>query len=98
MSKEKEQLEKRPNLIWITNKLCVVRTQAGFKRSLKEFKNRDGGLWCGGDYPKCYPSVVEFKVDYIGYHRVTTRCTPIKKYLERMQNQMDTIKGQLEKK
>jgi hypothetical protein len=98
VSKEKEQLEKRPNLIWITNRLCVVRTQAGFRKSLKEFKNRDIGLWCGSEYPKSYPCVVEFKLDYVGYDRLITRCTPIKKYLERMQSQMDTIKGQLEKK
>jgi hypothetical protein len=65
--------EDRPeNLKHVGGPFYIVRTQAGFRRALKQFYGRVPSRLEG--YPVSYPSLVCFSTGYRGYHYARTDC------------------------
>lgn len=63
------------NLVRLRNNVYIVRTQAGFRKALKHF-NDEMPLYRSG-YPKSYPSLVFFSLEYAGYIKLMATCIPL---------------------
>ena len=63
------------NLVRLRNNVYIVRTQAGFRKALKHF-NDEMPLYRSG-YPKSYPSLVFFSLEYAGYIKLVATCIPL---------------------
>ena len=64
------------NLVRLRNNVYIVRTQAGFRKALKYF-NDEMPLYRSG-YPKSYPSLVFFSLEYAGYIKLVATCIPLR--------------------
>lgn len=64
------------NLVRLRNNVYLVRTQAGFRKALKHF-NDEMPLYRSG-YPKSYPSLVLFSLEYAGYIKLVATCIPLR--------------------
>lgn len=72
-------METPPNATKIRRGVYVVRTQAGFKRSLKEFWQEmgcDGDRIVHRDYPRHYPSLVVMNLSSGPYEFVSLDIFP----------------------
>lgn len=73
----------RENMTPVGNGFYVVRTQAGFRKAVKQFiADRDHAYLrvrdvCG--FPKSYPALVSFAVCYRGYDYIDANCIPLRK-------------------
>lgn len=74
---------RKPNMRRLSNGAYLVRSQAGFRKALKDFfeehqlprmREIDG-------YPKSYPSVVTLSFVY-GWNEAKARCVPINRYVD----------------
>lgn len=63
------------NLVRLRNNAYIVRTQAGFRKALKCFSGCVPRYLRG--YPKSYPSLVFFSLEYTGYHALVATCIPL---------------------
>jgi len=69
------------NMLHVASNCYIVTTQAGFRKALKQYckeydfdSYKDADL-CG--YPKAYPAMVFFSIQYRGYHYVEADCFPV---------------------
>lgn len=69
-----------PNMERVTEDLYIVRTQAGFRKALKEFNGERYEKHFG--YPRSYPALAHFTTDYAGYHYIQVHCWPVSKIAE----------------
>ena len=63
------------NAVRLRNNVYIVRTQAGFRKAIKCYcdevpEHRRG-------YPKSYPFLVFFSLEYTGYHTLVATCIPL---------------------
>lgn len=65
----------KPNMVNVGSGLYIVRTQAGFRRSLKHFCGEVPSRLEG--YPTSYPSMVHLSDGYAGYVYIRANCTPL---------------------
>ncbi len=90
--------EFRPNFRHLSGALYVVRTQAGFNQAFKHrFPQEDEYDPKPSDvqgYPKVYPSVVRFSMQYQGYWQPTATCTPLNIYRQQLKNLLTQLKGE----
>ena len=77
----------KPNLEWLSFSEAIVRTQAGFKKAVKEYEDKGCGEWMGHNYPTTYPSVVTFSEYYSGYHGIGLVSEHVNSYLERYEKE-----------
>jgi hypothetical protein len=92
MSKDKKS-EPRPlgNIEWINEHECIVRTQAGFRKALKQFMVDDPHAQHSG-YPTSYPSHVSFSTYYSGGgHPVIANCVKLSKYKQRLEKRLALV-------
>ena len=64
------------NLVRLRNNVYIVRTQAGFRKALKYFSGCMPRYRRG--YPKSYPSLVFFSLEYTGYYTRVATCIPLR--------------------
>lgn len=78
------------NRVKININTSLVRTQAGFRKALKEYKKYNGFYdKYRGNFPKVYPSLVIFYTGYDGRYFITCRCIPVgklKEYISTLEN------------
>lgn len=74
----------------------VVRTQAGFKRAIKDWVWEDDYLIRSDqfNYPKVYPSIVFFYSYYSGYDGYNCTCTPLNKYVQDLKDQLAELENE----
>ena len=88
----------KPNMRKLTNGHgYVVRTQAGFKKTIKDWLDDDGD-WLSQpahfNYPKVYPSVVFFYTFYQGQDGYNCSCTPINEYVQCLKDQLEELEDE----
>lgn len=65
------------NMEYLANGLYIVRTQAGFRKAVRDYYGRNvKGCELKG-YPVRYPSLVALSDGYCGYHYVQANCIPL---------------------
>ncbi len=68
-----------PNMVRVANGMYIVRTQAGFRKALKEECDDPRTLKEVPNFPKSYPSLVSISVGYCGLDYMHVCCVPIDK-------------------
>lgn len=79
------------NMYYVSHGQYVVRTQAGFKRAVKDFLKAEGYDFKVCGYPEKYPSYVEFTFEYNGTHQYRAKCTPLSQALERAREKVSRL-------
>ena len=75
--------DEHPNLIELPDGKYLVRTQAGFRKLLKDTRVRwDAHGYLPTSHPLVYPSVVDVQGVYGWSARITVVCKPLKEYTE----------------
>lgn len=82
-----------PNWYKLSSTMSVVRTQAGFKKALKDYQAYiEHTEVFNGNFPEQYPSLVVFGFAYQGYHFITVDILPMSTLREVVhQDMVDTI-------
>ena len=83
MEQKPVQIILKPNMTKLSHNTFIVRTQAGFRKALKDYKRY---MCCDkmelSGYPKIYPSLVVFSMQYRGYEYIVAHCTPVNDILK----------------
>lgn len=96
MTDDPKEHKPRPNLVRITANMYVLRTQAGYRKLLKNVVADFEYLENGGDsYPMFYPCVCHIHRHYEGAHYVRLTFTRIEKAIEDLQKQEMLLREQL---
>lgn len=84
----------KENMVILSNGSYLVRTQAGFKKAIKHWVE---DYWYFPDdnfnYPKSYPSVVDFYHYYKGSHVYNCNCIHLNKYKEKLTKLLKEIEN-----
>ncbi len=83
----------KPNMKKLSCGSYLVRTQAGFKRALKDYLKDSCHEYYGG-HPESYPSVVDFYEGYTGYHYVRASCVHVNKRKEQLEMMIAEIRDE----
>ena len=88
-------MTEKPNMRKLANGTYVVRTQAGFRRAIKdyfdEYELRSVSEIDG--YPTAYPSVVRFNFLH-GWNKPQAFCTPLNKYLQHLKGIVSDLENE----